>query len=132
MRLPWVSRDAHERAVSNERNEVTSYIRDFTKSLAAAERAMVASEARYAELLTRYHALKLQGFAAPAPEPVPPPVTTPDPVLTAVNQASAGKDPRVRSAMLAQVAIDRKAELDDERIILRIQRGNRPGEELDS
>lgn len=96
---------------------------------AKAERDLVASEARYSELMTRFVQLTLQGFTAPAPIPTMPVVTL-DPVQEAVNAACAGKDPKVRAQMLRQIAIDRDAKLAPEDIILRIQRGNRPAEDV--
>ncbi len=84
---------------------------------------------RYDDLLARYHMLKLQGFAEPTPQPT---ITTPtvDPVTQAVNAACAGKDSKVRGAMLNQVALFRVAKLSDDEIIARIQRGNRPADEI--
>lgn len=85
---------------------------------------------RYDDLLARYHMLKLQGFAEPAPQPVPFPRQAIDPITAAVNTASAGKDPEIRAAMMMQVGRDRNAGLKDDEIIRRIQRGNRPAEEV--
>ena len=93
------------------------------------EREMVRAETRYADLMASYRTLRLQGHveATPVPTVEPPKI---DPVIQAVNAASAGLDGRVRAAMLRQVAIDRKADLSDEAIIDRIRRGNRPAEEF--
>lgn len=93
------------------------------------DRQTVADAARYAELLTKYHQLKLQGFT---PEPVAskPEKPSRDPVMEAVSRACAGKGELVLQSALRQVKIDREAKLSDEEIILRIQRGNRPADEF--
>lgn len=90
-----------------------------------AERA----EQLYDDLLARYHALKLQGATTPEPERTIPAKPI-DPVLSAINDASAGKDAKVRVGMIRQAAVDKEAGLKPEDIILRIQRGNRPAEEV--
>lgn len=133
MKWPLVSRAKHEQEVNslvaiNTQVHRSMAHRDGEVTQLLAER--VSTEARYAELLSKYHSLKLQGFTEtppPAAAPVTPPV---DPVMQAVNAASAGKDAKVRRAMLRQVGIDRKADLPDEEIIRRIQLGNRVEQEF--
>lgn len=115
---PWVSRAEH--------NEVTDAYRHILEQSHAVRRDL---ETRYADLLGKYHELKLAGAKPKEPEPVI--ERTPiDPVTEAVNAASAGMDGKVRVAMLRQVAVDRNAGLSTMDIIARIQRGNRPAEEV--
>lgn len=91
------------------------------------ERDMVRSEARYAELMASYRMLKLQGAHEPVAIPTLPEPKV-DPVMAAVNAKA--PDAKTRASMLRQVERDRKAELSDEEIIMRINRGNRPAEEV--
>lgn len=102
----------------------------FNRLHAIHERSIVASEARYAELLTRYHQLRLQGHV-PVEIPEAAPAKPVDPVIAAVNRACRGKDAAVRTAMLRQVQADRGADVPDEEIIRRINTGHRPMDEMD-
>lgn len=114
MKSPWVSRELYElleRHCASEHENAQMLRREN------------------ADLLGKYHQLKLQGFASPGPvQPIDPPAV--DPVMQAVNSATAGRDAKVRAMALRQVATDRQAELSDEEIIMRIQRGNRVEEEF--
>lgn len=92
MRSPWVRRDVYdvvvakyEQLLDGER-KVGLYLR--TKH---SERE-TASEARYVELLDKYHALREQGHAIPAPKPPPQPIEDefPAPVETAIIVAAEG------------------------------------------
>ncbi len=136
MRFPWVSRslfERQERWFLREREDHIEAQRLFCARADMAERRlereMVSSQAMYAELLTRYHQLKLNGFVEHK-EPVLPLTEPVDPVMQAVNEACAGKGIAVRKAMLLQVRHDRAAELNDEAIIMRIRRGNRVEDEF--
>lgn len=91
------------------------------------EREMIASEARYSELMASYRMLRLQGAQVQQAEPSMT-IEAPDPVLAAVNAKA--PDIRTRASMLAQVAIDRSNGVPDPEIILRITRGSRPAEDL--
>lgn len=122
MKLPIISRAvAQEQYEQLERNTVRAL--DFAS--ARAERA----EKQYDDLMARFTMLKLQGFAEPTPT-VTMPTAAIDPVFHAINVASAGKDARVRRGMIAQAAADKAASVPQEEIIARIQRGNRPAEEV--
>lgn len=123
MSFPWVSRAQHNTTLAAADADTNTTIALLLGQLSTANK-------RYDDLLARYHMLKLQGFAEPAPERV---IARPtiDPIMQAINAASAGKDHRVRAAMLAQVETDRADKMSDEAIIARIQRGNRPMEEVE-
>lgn len=85
--------------------------------------ANAALRAQHADLLARYHMLRLQGHVAPEPpSPAPPPAPERDPVQTAILEA-AGGDARKYTLMLRQAARDRDAGLDDEEIIQAIHHG---------
>lgn len=132
MKLPWVSRDQHDawrKAAENAMRHCDLLDAVCQRLEARADRDLVASEARYAELMVAYKQLRLQGFAQPTVE-TPREAQRFDPVMQAVNQACQGKDVRVRAAMIAQVALDRKAEMPELEIIQRIERGARPAEEM--
>lgn len=92
------------------------------------EREMLASEARYAELMASYRLLRLQGAQIEPPKPTMGEAPAPDPVLAAVNAKA--PDIRTRATMLEQVAKDRAGGVPDPEIILRINRGSRPAEDL--
>lgn len=112
MKWPWVSRELYERAswdAAMHREGVT---------LAAGQYATLST--RYADLLEKYHALKLLGAEVPAPRLVPE-KREPDPVVLAVN--AAGRSPAVRSLMLQQAKRDRAAGMEDTEIVDRIERG---------
>ncbi len=101
---------------------------EISREGARHEKDIVRAESRYADLMVSYRMLRLQGFTPPPAEPVASPAEKPDPVLAAVNAAA--KDAKTRTLMLRQVEIDRNADLTDVEIIQRIQRGNRPAEEI--
>lgn len=84
------------------------------------ERDVVRSEARYADMASRYHMLKLQGATLP-PVPVSVQVEQ-DPVTAAVNAACIGNR-ALRAQMLRQVERDRAAGFKDLEIVTRIQQG---------
>lgn len=92
------------------------------------EQEMVRAETRYADLMVSYRMLRLQGFTPAPAEPVAREVEKPDPVLAAINAVA--RDSKTRAAAIRQVEIDRAAKLTDVEIIQRIQRGNRPAEEI--
>lgn len=117
MKLPWVSRSEYDLAIV-QLNAARTAGEQY-----AAWWAGVA--ARYDDLLAKYHMLKLQGATAPEPQRAVESAPR-DPVMEAVNVACAGKDAKVRAAMLTQVKRDRTAKMPDAEIILRIQRGSRP------
>lgn len=124
-RWPWVSRDLYALACIE---------RDAARAAGVQMAEMWAAEAgrwrsAHDDLLSRYHALKLHGFAE-IPAPTITPLPERDPVMLAVNQACAGKDIRVRKAMLEQVAIDRAAQKTDADIVANILRGSRPAEDV--
>lgn len=129
---PWVSRGDMVAALVRQQLSSEARIADLKSSHAHILDALDRQIGRICEerdaMALRYHALKLQG----ASEPEPPRVverTVVDPVIAAVNIACVGKE-QARKGMLVQVARDREAELSDQDIILRIQRGNRPQEEV--
>lgn len=122
-RWPWVSRTHHAAAL---RDHVA--LNDlFREAKVIAQHSEREAWRRYDDLFARYHMLKLQGATIPEPARTAQAPKV-DPVLVAINAACA-RHPELRPAMLRQVAIDRAADLTDERIILRIQRGNRPADE---
>jgi hypothetical protein len=133
MRWPWVSRALYEAELA--RIDDLARVSDrMLMEMGAKHEAEItrykASDERYADLLSKYHQLKVQGFSAPAPQPVIPTRPPVDPVVSAVNAACAGKDAAVRQAALKQIAIDRMAALSDDVIIARIRRGNRPMDDM--
>ena len=85
--------------------------------------ANAALRAQHADLLARYHMLRLQGHAAPEPAPAPPPPAPErDPVQAAILEA-AGSDARKYTLMWRQAARDRDANVPDEEIIRAIRNG---------
>jgi hypothetical protein len=118
VKLPFVSRAAF----------------DAMHARAAAAELRAAWAARYDELLTKYHQLKLQGYTAPEPRsavPLPPAIDMRSDISRAIDEIPASRDSRNRKAMLDQVDADRAAGVSDAEIVLRIRRGNRPAEELE-
>lgn len=145
MKLPWVSRDTHAQAQTaaslweqaarlNEANakqaldQAQRWQALYEASQASRESDMVRAEARYADLMSSYRMLRMKGFEPPPPEQVVGPVAPVDIVLAAVNAHA--PDAKTRKMMLRQVEIDRGMQLTDVEIIQRIQRGNRPAEEI--
>lgn len=97
MRLPWVPRWVFD-LMFEQAN------RDREK----ASNAAFAMRLEYDALLNRYHALKLQG--ATLPEVVVPRERKEiDPLTQAVLDASRGKPPHIRNAMMKQLEQDRHA-----------------------
>lgn len=132
MNWPFVSRTLHDAALATiTRIEHENQIGRIESSrwFNHYEDLLERERAERADLLARYHALKLNGASTPEPTPAIP-VKPVDPVLSAINDASAGKDAKVRVGMTRQAAVDKEAGLKPEDIILRIQRGNRPAEEV--
>lgn len=128
MKWPWVSRAQADRLTA-EANALARYSDGQILDL---QERIIGWQKRYDDLLARYHMLKLQGFGAESIPANPTQNRIPiDPVMLAVNEACAGKDVKVRKAMLAQVKRDREAtKLTDEQIIARIHRGSRPADDL--
>ncbi len=114
MKLPWVSRALYEQVVA----DYALAERWFLGEREANEKWQTAAVKHYDDLLARYHMLKLQGFAEP----------TPQPTITRIIATFALRI--IRGAMLNQVALFRVAKLSDDEIIARIQRGNRPADEI--
>lgn len=132
MKLPFVSRALYDVVVfQRDTARLDEKMRESIATMRQMEwtDALHHERAQYAALLARYHALKLQGAATPEPERVIPAKPI-DLVLSAINDASAGKDAKVRVGMIRQAAVDKEAGLKETDIILRIQRGNRPAEEV--
>ncbi len=77
------------------------------------------AEAKYADLLARYHMMKLHG-AVESPPPAPAP--TVDRVSAAIARA-AGGDPELRALMEAQAIADRQAGKTDADILAAIYLG---------
>lgn len=95
------------------------------------EREQVRAETRYADLMSSYRLLRLQGFSDPTATPKPFEAPKQDPVTMAINRASRG-DPELRRVMMAKVAETRreKPDITDVEIVDQINRGHRPAEEM--
>ena len=115
--------DNLERRLTDVGVQALAQLEHFTKE---SERA----EARYADLMASYRLLKLQGFVEqPIPRGTSHGEGKIDPIQAAINRAARG-DPALKRQMLAQLEIDRAAKLNDVEILQRIERGNRPAEEM--
>lgn len=123
---PWVSRVAHELELRGVRATAQAMCDDYRRSEQAAYD-------RYGDLLTKYHELRQQGFAVPAEmKALPPVVVTPELLIgRAIDAIPASRDPKNRSLMWRQAKADQLAGVSPEEIIMRIQRGTRPAEELE-
>lgn len=128
MKLPWVSRAEYD-LVMAQRDSEHEAAREARVEYEYALNNERKWEKRFADLLARYHQLKLQGFTAPPAEPTATAPSPIDPIVMALNEASKG-NPHLRAAGMRQAAFDKAAGLSVEEIISRIQRGNRPAEEV--
>ena len=115
MKLPWVSRVLFEEACAraDAEHENAQLLR---RDLVARE---AKAEAKYADLLARYHMLRLQGAVDVVPVAPAPRV---DPVTAAIARA-AGGDPELRAMMEAQAVADRQRGKSDGDIISAIYLG---------
>lgn len=89
---------------------------------ASHERTVDAAEKRYADLLTKYQQLRLQGAVDVVPV-TPPPRAEQDLCVRAINEKCRGLPPAVRTGMLTQLAADRAALMSDVEILSRITNG---------
>lgn len=85
-----------------------------------------AERERYADLLARYHDLRLQGYNEP-PAPVVVERQKPDPLKQAIA-AKCGNNRQLRENMERQAAYDRQAGMSDAEIVLKINAGVSPEE----
>ena len=115
MKLPFVSRALFEEACAraDAEHENAQLLR---RDLVARE---TKAEAKYADLLARYHMLRLQGAVDVVP---PAPVKAVDRVSAAIAVA-AGGDPELRAMMEAQAVADRQEGKSDGDIIAAIYLG---------
>lgn len=119
VRLPWVSRELYEQARRRYDEQGALYAHDMDYAYGT---VLKAERERYDSLLTKYHALKLQGAVVVEPI-VPVERKEIDPVTQRINVLSAGK-PGLRAAMMKQVQSDRLLNgLDDMAILQRIEAG---------
>lgn len=117
MRWPWASREVLEMVIERfaeaerERADATRHLLDQ-------------QEARYADLLAKYQALKLAGAVeVPTPStPVALPATEPDEMVELIH-AKSGGNLRRRALMLRQLAQDRRDGIEEEQIQARIEHG---------
>lgn len=121
MKSPWVSRDMYDAACRE--------IATLEENVRVARELYRVRVEDYRQLMKDYQVLKLAGAVIPEPERVivKPPV---DLVAEAINRASSGKDPKVRTAMQRQADIDKTAGLTPDEIAARIARGKRPAEDM--
>src|SRR4051812_20763431 len=110
MRLPWVSRESFDLALRAEQRRAD----------AEHENAQVLRREN-ADLLTKYHALKQQGYAEPAPI-TPRDIPKPDPVKRAIAQ-KAGANRILRDQMEAQAQLDRISGKSEDEIVFAIMTG---------
>ena len=115
MRWPWVSRDAMELMQHTLQSSL-----DNERQLQAEERQR--SEARYADLSSKYHMLRLQGATEPPPSIVRE-LKTPDRLESAVRFHFRGERKALLGQALRQLHDDREQQIPDEEILQRIQRG---------
>lgn len=119
IRLPWVSREALDlatlRAIAEHENAQ------------ALRSDLLRAEARYADLLGRYHLLRLQGFTTPIEAP-PVVRAAVDPVLSAIAR-KAGRNTELRRTMEQQATVDRANKVPDVHILAQIERGRVPDDE---
>lgn len=94
----------------------------------AADRA--AADARYAELLDKFTALRIAGADVPEPKPGPAPKAEPDPVTQAII-TKAGRSPVLRKHYGEYVREQRAAGVDDADIAKAILAGQSLDPELD-
>lgn len=144
--IPFVTRDTYKLALAEKATVQLEYaallvrvgaaeanakmLSDMlSQSNASHDHEMVRGEARYAELMTSYRQLRLQGYVETpvvshvhADSPI-------DPIEAAINLASRGKTMDVRQAMSRQAEMDRKL-MTVEQVVLRIQQGSRPADDM--
>lgn len=125
----WI-RELSSAAVSEGRTSalIAQHSAQSQRDFASAERLLVAAEARYADLMTSYRQLRLQGYADPASIP-PVAVVAEDPIEQAVMRASKGMPSVTRAEMLARAREEAKTQ-PVEIVVQRIQQGHRPMDEF--
>lgn len=125
MRFPFVSRAHYELLEHNYgemRTELGKQRDGYAAHVDSTVAALKSEMARYDALLSKYHALKLQGAVIVGP-PVPIERKEQDEVMRRVNILSVGK-PGLRAQMLRQVESDRKLHgMNDVEIMQRIEAG---------
>lgn len=118
-RWPWVSRALYDGAL-RDAERLCDLWRERKQD---AQQELATLKAMYADLLARYHMLKLQGAVVVEPAQ-PREVPKADALKDALAVASRGNQNLLRQMMRA-VEQDRAAGLTDEQIIRRIKAGNR-------
>ena len=143
MKWPWVSRDLdaihiHRDALASRVRELETeilFLRTSRETLSGiCDRETIrADESRksYADLLAKYHELKLAGAVIPEPAPVLPERKR-DALLEAIN-AKAGRNGLLRDRMMAQLRKDRQmiatGQMTEADVLARIEQGESPAEE---
>lgn len=125
MRLPFVSRARFEDALAriDAEREVCQFLRRDLLSSAEQWAALLnKADAKHADLLARYHGLRLQGHA-PVAQPVAP--KAPNPIASAIARKSGG-DPDLRALMEEQAARDAVEGKSEADILMAIQLGQSP------
>jgi len=117
MRWPWISR----RLEMVRENEQLRAERDEL-------RAQIDERKHYADLLEKYHSLRLSGANAPEVHQ-PLPKKEHDPVIAAINE-KAGNDRKLRAIMGKEAMKARRLGLSDNEIIEQIERGHTDEEGL--
>ena len=124
---PWVSRALYESAVAraqSEREVATMLRHDLARHIDQWAGLLAVADAKYDDLLARYHMLRLQGHVA-----VPPPAEPKaNPIQRAIARKSGG-DAELMEMMERQAAQDKADGMNEAEILLAIQLGHSAIEE---